>query len=363
MRRIAELDGLRGIAAVLIVAYHLFMTYLPGCWAAVDVFFVLSGFLITGIVLQHGLSGRFLAAFYLRRGLRIWPIYYLVIAILVLGRLCNTASLPYYLTYTQHLPWYWGGEMPKWPLMQHTWTLALEEQFYLIWPALVLLAGLRMSGILAVGLAAAAILARVAGVNWWLLAGRCDGFALGGLLAVILADPIAETGRKRAMTWGVGLGTLAMLLVALMAATGRLFDIGGPITLGVRATAASLGSFALVALVICHAGHPLFAFLRSPPLVYLGTISYGIYLYHHPIVQSPQLLSDYIGVPPGPALWATECALTLGVAVLSWHLIERPILRLKDRIPYENETVRRPGRAADLNGSYQSQSYSTSAAS
>ena len=64
MRRIAELDGLRGIAAVLIVAYHLFTDYLPGCWAAVDVFFVLSGFLITGIVLQHGRSAGFLLAFY-----------------------------------------------------------------------------------------------------------------------------------------------------------------------------------------------------------------------------------------------------------------------------------------------------------
>lgn len=158
MRRIAELDGVRGIAAVVIVAYHLFTDYLPGCWAAVDVFFVLSGFLITGIVLQHGLSGRFLTAFYLRRGLRIWPIYYILITFLLLCGLGNTAALPYYLTYTQHLPWYWGSEMPSWLLMQHTWTLALEEQFYLIWPAIVLLAGRRISGILAVGLALAAAL-------------------------------------------------------------------------------------------------------------------------------------------------------------------------------------------------------------
>jgi len=363
MRRIAELDGLRGIAAVLIVAYHLFTDYLPGCWAAVDVFFVLSGFLITGIVLQHGLSWRFLTAFYLRRGLRIWPIYYLVIAILLLCRLGNSASLPYYLTYTQHLPWYWGSEMPSWLLMQHTWTLALEEQFYLIWPVMVLLAGRRMSGVLAVGLAAIAILARVAGVNWWLLAGRCDGFALGGLLAVILADPNAETGHKRAMTWGVGLGALASLLVVLMAATGRLFDVGGPITMGVRTTVASLASFALVAFLICHAGHPLFALLRSRPLVYLGTISYGIYLYHHPIVLSSQPLGNLIGVAPGPALYAIECALTLGIATLSWHLIERPILRLKDRIPYRSEAVPRADQAAALTGLFPSQSLSTSAAS
>jgi peptidoglycan/LPS O-acetylase OafA/YrhL len=172
-----------------------------------------------------------------------------------------------------------------------------------------------------------------------LLAARCDGFTLGGLLAIILADPIAETARKRAMTCAVGLGALAMLLVALMAATGRLFDVGGPITMGVRTTVASLGSFALVALLICHAGHPLFGFLRSRPLVYFGTISYVIYLYHHQIVLSSRPLCNFIGISPGPALWAIECALTLGVATLSWQLIERPILRLKDRIPYPGEEI------------------------
>jgi peptidoglycan/LPS O-acetylase OafA/YrhL len=182
----------------------------------------------------------------------------------------------------------------------------------------------------------------VAGVNWWLLAARCDGFALGGLLAIILADPMAERARKRAIIWSSGGGALAMLLVALLAATGRLLDIGGPITMGVRTAVASLGSFALVALLICHAGHPLFAFLRSRPLVYLGTISYGIYLYHHPIVLSSRPLSNFIGISPGPALWTIECALTLGVAALSWHLIERPILRLKDRISYRGDEAETP---------------------
>ena len=119
MRRIAELDGLRGLAAVLIVAYHLFRDYPPGFWAAVDLFFVLSGYLITAIVLRHACSWRFLLAFYARRGLRIWPIYYLVILILVLGvgRRGDLVALPYYLTYTQQFPHYWGGAMPDWKEM------------------------------------------------------------------------------------------------------------------------------------------------------------------------------------------------------------------------------------------------------
>jgi peptidoglycan/LPS O-acetylase OafA/YrhL len=127
MRRIAELDGLRGLAAVTVVAYHIFIFRLPWGWAAVDIFFVLSGYLITAIVLKHGQSWAFLPAFYARRGLRIWPIYYLLIMILALRGLDDAAALPYYLTYTQQVPCYWGCEMPLWLLMQHTWTLALVQ--------------------------------------------------------------------------------------------------------------------------------------------------------------------------------------------------------------------------------------------
>ncbi len=339
MRRIAELDGLRGLAAVTVVAYHIFIFRLPWGWAAVDIFFVLSGYLITAIVLKHGRSWAFLPAFYARRGLRIWPIYYLLIMILALRGLDDTAALPYYLTYTQQVPCYWGCEMPPWLLMQHTWTLALEEQFYLIWPALVLLAGRRWTGQLALALAIGSVAARAAGVHWWLLAARSDGFALGGLLAAILADSDAERARRRARGWAAVLGALAVLFVVYLGATGRLVDAGSASILGVHATVASLTSFALVAMLVCHAGHPVFAPLRIAPLVYLGTISYGIYLYHHPIVQISFTLKRLFGVGMTPALWSTEGVLTLTAAVASWHLIERPILRLKDRVPYRQAAV------------------------
>jgi peptidoglycan/LPS O-acetylase OafA/YrhL len=341
MRRIAELDGLRGAAAVLIVAYHLFKDYPPGFWAAVDLFFVLSGYLITAIVLRHACSWRFLLAFYARRGLRIWPIYYLVILILVLGvgRRGDLVALPYYLTYTQQLPHYWGGAMPDWPEMGHTWTLALEEQFYLIWPALVLLGGRRWTCLLASALAIAALEARVAGAYWWVLAGRCDGFALGGLLAAILAGPDADRARRSARSWAVVLGALAILLCAGLAATGRLMVAGGTVTTPLRVTIASLGSFALVALVVCHAGHPLLAPLRTRLLVYLGTISYGIYLYHYLIIKLCAAVGNSWNLGTGPALWLTEIVLTLAAAVTSWHLIERPILRIKDRFQYERDAT------------------------
>jgi peptidoglycan/LPS O-acetylase OafA/YrhL len=334
MRRIAELDGLRGVCAMLIVAVHLFNDYLPGCWAALDVFFVLSGYLITSIVIQHDLSWQFLKSFYLRRGLRIWPIYYLLILVLTLVGLGNIPALPYYLSYTQRTPAYWGGDMPRWLLLEHTWSLALEEQFYLIWPVVVLLAGKRRMEYLALAIAAIAVEARYAGFHWWLLLARCDGFALGGFLALITAGAEAEQARFRALRWSMVFAFLAVLQAGLLIRTGHLFHGFGPMTMAARATLASLGSFILVALVISHAGHPMLALLRTTPLVYLGTISYGIYLYHYPIFRIIDMLNTSLGVAPVVAVCAADCIVTLGIAMASWHLIELPILRLKDRIPY-----------------------------
>jgi peptidoglycan/LPS O-acetylase OafA/YrhL len=339
MRRIAELDGLRGVAAVGIVAAHLWTEYLPGFWAAVDVFFVLSGYLITAIVLRHSLCWDFLKSFYLRRGLRIWPIYYLLVLLLTLAGLGNARALPYYLAYVQQTPFYWGGEMPIWILMEHTWTLALEERFYLIWPMLVLLAGPRRTGYLALAIALVAVGARGAGLHWWALLARCDGFALGGFLAVIMAEPDVARARQRARRWAVVFTVLAALVAALLIATGHLFEGFGPRTMAARATLASLGACILVMCVVRHAGHRALAPLRSAPLVYLGTISYGIYLYHYPIVKMSDTVGSSLRITPGPSLWAVECILTLVTAAISWHIIERPILRLKDRIPYRRGAV------------------------
>jgi peptidoglycan/LPS O-acetylase OafA/YrhL len=140
VRRIAELDSVRGLAIVAVLVFHANRTWLPFGWAGVELFYVLSGYLITSIVLVHGDSPRFLRNFYVRRGLRTWPIYYLLIAVIValspwLARRFFWTRLPYVLTYTPGLSRLWGESDPRFSMyLAHTWSLAIEEQFYQNWP-------------------------------------------------------------------------------------------------------------------------------------------------------------------------------------------------------------------------------------
>ncbi len=148
MRRVAELDALRGIAALMVLSLHLGLGASYAVLAsAVDLFFVLSGYLITRIILDHGTQTGFLARFYVRRSLRIWPIYYASILTLVLVNRWlphrqAMDGLGNYLTYTQFIQHYWFGRPPWFSMyFAHTWTLAAEEQFYIFWPLLAVLLG------------------------------------------------------------------------------------------------------------------------------------------------------------------------------------------------------------------------------
>ena len=159
MRRVTELDALRGLGALIIAVYHLHPERLWFLWFRSDFFLVLSGFLVTAMILRYRDSAHFLPTFFARRVVRIWPCYYLALLALVavnplLPKAFPMDGLPYYLTFTQNVPRYWSGEAPafNWYFL-HTWTLAVLEQFYLVWPALVLLVGRR--GLVPLGLALA----------------------------------------------------------------------------------------------------------------------------------------------------------------------------------------------------------------
>jgi peptidoglycan/LPS O-acetylase OafA/YrhL len=341
MRRVPELDAVRGLAALAIVVYHFALSWFPVGWAAVDLFFVLSGYLITAIILEHQESPRFLGRFYLRRGLRIWPIYYLsLLLLLVLGpflpRPTDWGRLAAYLTYTQNVERYWSATPREFSwYFNHTWTLAIEEQFYLFWPVLVLLAGRRRVAPLALAVLSASVVARGCGVHWWTLLGRSDGLALGALLATSLRD------RERLETWlaeyrrGIGLvAAVAAGYLAVVASRGGLPGHGTPLWPATTVLAINGLFLGVVGLVVLNSGKAALGWLRRPRLVYLGRISYGLYLYHMIVLRIKLDLCRTWRISHNFWIDAATIAASFALAALSWHFVEQPILALKDRFDY-----------------------------
>ncbi len=363
MRRIPELDALRAFAAVVVLFFHLDpLRYFPG-WSGVDLFFVLSGYLITSIILKNGDSSGFYPNFYARRSLRIWPIYYLTVLGLVIFNSFLTVpgsltSIPWVLTFTQNISLYWGRQPPRaYPPLDHTWTLAIEEQFYLIWPALVIWAGRRRLVPLCLLTIAIALASRSEMNGLWprlnerLLLARCDGFALGGLLALGLEQG-GWLDRNRRKASAIFASTIGLALAYLAWGCWRdtpLGFIGLPTPSDPAGTIFLFGVIyaGIVGLVTVQTGARRLAPLRLGPIVYLGRISYGLYLYHYVVYW----LIDGCQVGPHPGgiaqPWTTQTlklAASLAAAVVSWHLIEQPILRAKDRFRYhEKPTGELPG--------------------
>ena len=330
------------------MVYHLWFPGVGAFGLAVDLFFVLSGYLITTIILDNAHTEGFLFSFYARRSLRIWPVYYLTLAAVVLinGFLPspgNLGDLPFYLTYTQEAAQGWLGREPTFPLaFRHTWSLAIEEQFYIVWPVMI----------------------RIVGPPGCPRAGPGDGRrGRGGAgLGHEQLHPghsLRRAGTRRAARVPDRRASLRRLAVfrrpgpihGTLAGRARR----GPGLAGVHAadqcalagaapagTAESLkmlgGNLVLLAIVggiVLHSGRPGLGWLRNPWLVYLGTISYGIYLYHHIIFR---LWDDFAVHMDGPRAWPWTCsslAVSLALAMLSWHLVERPILALKGWFGYQ----------------------------
>jgi peptidoglycan/LPS O-acetylase OafA/YrhL len=352
MRRVPELDALRGIAAVMVLSLHLGLDHDYAVLAsAVDMFFVLSGYLITRIIVEHETGRGFLIPFYARRMLRIWPTYYaLLIGFVVVNRFLPhhqpTRGLAYHLTFTQFLPRYWFARPPRFCMyFNHTWTLAAEEQFYLLWPLLAVWLGRRRLVATIPILLASAFAARL----WFwpmLLITNWDGFALGALLAWVLGEAGSPQARRRPVFLGLAvLGLAALFYPAGRASIETWITTAWPggwprLLLALDSTRMMWLHFAVVGLVISGAGHPLLRPLRHPALCYCGTISYGLYLYHHPLYAMISPSHYYPICRDSMALDAVKLAATFALAVLSWEFLEKPILRLKDRFPYPAPALR-----------------------
>ncbi len=319
-----------------------------------DLFFVLSGFLITGILVDTLGDERYWSGFLVRRALRIFPLYFVVLAVFGLAGPALGLVDPW--TFGRWGWWYWSY-LGNWayparqviPALSHLWSLAVEEQFYLVWPALVLVArgGRRARlGALAAALFAAgpALRAAIAASGWpvgtayRVTPGRIDSLALGALLAVLLRSERGRAAVRRGWAWIAAAGAAAFL--ALGAPRGfdmhvRALEIWSHTFLALAA-----GGLLAGAVLLADTGRPLARLLEARPLVALGRYSYGLYVVHYLVHVGA--LRALRATPAGAALLATRAGYlayavagalaSLALAWTSWHVIERPFLGLKDRL-------------------------------
>jgi peptidoglycan/LPS O-acetylase OafA/YrhL len=327
-----QLDGLRAVAFLTV-----FVSHCPGGppsgMAGVSCFFVLSGFLITRILeadAEHSVGVR-LKRFYARRALRIFPLYYLTITWLwAAGALPDAAWHWLYLSNAKY-----ATDQCWQPGVSHFWSLAVEEQFYLIYPPLLLAtpaAGRRL--LLLLGLAgstlASAVVAAVQPGPWHMLwLPVCGDYLLWGVLAARWerAGRPLPGGSTAAVAAGLTLtlGWYALRGVAPV----------GPYWARVADGLPDGAGYALLILGLWRGGGLAGRLLASWPLAHLGKISYGLYVYHNPVLVGPlmSLAVALWSIGPG-AHWtwpAAALAVTVGVASLSWVGFERPLLRLKAR--------------------------------
>jgi peptidoglycan/LPS O-acetylase OafA/YrhL len=300
----------------------------------VDLFFVLSGFLITRNLLtlrDQCTTGRALGVFFYRRVLRILPPYYLALAAIALYHGFPDGSAPWYLAFASNVRDAQHGAHEG--ALNTLWSIAVEEQFYVVWPWLVLLLPRRRLGLAFALVVAAAPLVRLwaTGVSldavYRLMPCRMDLLALGALLALRdRADATWIDQRRRHFLGAAALAFLAFAALSVVVPTFRtrnntvLFNVLGFSLAGVFFAG-------LLAYVRATRHGPLAAFLLHPGLRYLGKISYMAYLTH---MLAIDVVKD-LGVP-GSRGAPLSFALTIVFASASWYLLEQPLLRLRGLI-------------------------------
>jgi len=346
------LDGLRGVAILLVLVYHLGL--LPGGFLGVDVFFVLSGFLITSLLVEEWQRRGTISFrhFYLRRALRLLPAYFtFLLACCLYTQLFRPAEAAVFrremvvaACYASNLP---GLNRPGLSTLGHTWSLSLEEQFYLLWP-LLLYGLLRLNlgrratlllvcaGILAsAGLRGALFgLYRAPGLDglpllvrlYSCLDTRADSLLAGCLVALLAAwDLLPRSRRARLVTGAAALASAAMLGWSIFV----IKHAGHPqLYFGYFTAVALMVGIVLVGLLSFRARLASLV-LESRPLVFVGRLSYGLYLVHMPIILwiGPMRLGW-----KHPTATLQAAGLSFVAALLLHYAVERPFLRLKDRL-------------------------------
>jgi peptidoglycan/LPS O-acetylase OafA/YrhL len=365
------LDGVRGLAVMMVLVFHFVGQMLPTNSAeraivavtkhgllGVDLFFVLSGFLITGLLYEAHDKQHYLRNFYMRRVLRIFPLYYGVLALVFfVAPLIPQLRGPTLDGLLDRQAWAWlygvnvylaGHEEWSFSYLNHFWSLSVEEHFYLVWPFVVLLLARRPRALIAVSLAISlgAMLGRVIGIamglSWWttvvLTPFKLDGLALGAFLAVLVRQP----GGLDWLVRGLPRVTVVVggFVVATFVWTVLVSRQGLELVASIRvALFQILLACLLVWALIAPQPGVTSRFFRSRAMVFFGTYSYGLYVYHHFISyylaanRTELELANRLGSHGlAIALQATlGISISVALAYLSYELFEKRFLNLKRR--------------------------------
>jgi len=340
---VPELDGLRGLAVLAVVLYHchtrLVGTWIYGPllwgWAGVNLFFALSGFLITSILIEAQNKPHYFRNFYARRALRIWPVYFLLLIVCytvpewflgdTLTHQAHWKTLVAYALFIQNLR---HTQLPG--TLGPTWSLAIEEQYYVVWAPIVRFCRGRLNWLLPVILVimvAASPVFRLSHAHWLNTTHtliHLDGIAMGSLLALGLYSLRIA---RRTWLW-IGLAAAVLGFVA----AGTIF--GGTSFLD---TGLSLGFAGVVLLAVAGTGvrNPVAWLLRRGPLAYYGKISYGLYMTHILVFvyfgSFDARLDDghHLGIFGNLAIVALRLIASTIVATVLWYGFESQILKLK----------------------------------
>ena len=349
LHHIPELDGLRGIAALLVFFHHACFTSVPSPRSpvlqalrsaavfgngGVDLFFVLSGFLITTILLGDRQKPRYYAPFYWKRVLRIVPVYAFVLLYVVLFRphnniavLCAAFFVANFSLFLHIAP------------VSPFWSLAIEEQFYLVWPTLVHRRSVDALRRWAIGIALGCMLLRVIAAgfghfNYFLTFLHCDGLALGALLACFYVD--REEHSRSARRAAVGSLVVGCLLVVVNRLVPQAHLVPRAMSAAAGITGVTLLSFAVVGVLVFRSGATWLGIFRSRVLTFFGMISYAFYMVHLYVLQAvDQRMSGVDVTQTGAFLLRVLLILAASVAVatMSRYLLELPVQSLRRYVP------------------------------
>jgi peptidoglycan/LPS O-acetylase OafA/YrhL len=331
------LDGLRGVAVLLVVVCHLIddRWHNPLGGIGVTVFFTLSGFLITALLLEEAdRTGRVsLARFYARRARRLLPALLVMVAVVTAFQTA-TGMVPLGLVVPviAYVGNWWAAAGTYLGLLSHTWSLSIEEQFYLLWPLALLLVRRWRYGPATIVLAGIAASMALRFALWNDGAGyarvyagsdtRADALLIGCLLALALVHGVRL--RVHAVV-AAGLGLATIVVVSMM-----------PFRAAVTLWAPTLVPIVTAALIVSALGAG--GWLSNSVLRYFGSRSYGLYLWHFPLVVAAWLATDSFAVA------SLAILLSVGIAELSWRFVEQPFLRGRkaDGAPRQQISVKQP---------------------